>query len=196
MLSTLKNIDLLRHGRPGGGEVFRGITDHTLTEEGWGQMKRSCEGKKWDLIVTSPMLRCQQFAENLVEMCKVPMLIADDFREFNFGRWENQPSEKVFKDDYEHLKGMWSDPENFVAPEGEALVDFEARVLKAWFKCLSREEQNILIVCHGGVIRILLKEILGLPFQNINRIHVPYGSLSRITATKEEPYTYQLTSHG
>ena len=192
----MKKIDLLRHGRPEGGEVFRGATDHPLTPEGWSQMKQACQDKKWDLIVTSPMKRCQEFAENLVELCKVDMLIADDFREFNFGRWENQPTEKVFKEDYEHLKGMWSDPMNFVAPDGEALIDFEARVLKAWFGCLARKEENILVVCHGGVIRILLKEVLGLPFQNINRIDVPYASMSRITATLEEPYTYQLTAHG
>jgi len=192
----MKTLDLLRHGQPEGGNVFRGRTDHPLTDEGWQQMYQSCENRQWDVIITSPLSRCQEFAHKLADKLQLEVVIAEDFREYDFGLWENQPMDKVFKEDFERLKGMWNDPLNFVAPEGEALSNFEGRVLKAWFGCLSRPEERQLIVCHGGVIRILLKEVLGLPFQNINRVDVPYGSLSRIQATKEEPYQYQLMTHG
>lgn len=192
----MKTLDLLRHGQPEGGNVFRGRTDHPLTDEGWQQMYQSCENREWDVIITSPLSRCQEFAHKLADKLQLEVVIAEDFREYDFGLWENQPMDKVFKEDFERLKGMWNDPLNFVAPEGEALSNFEGRVLKAWFGCLARPEERQLIVCHGGVIRILLKEVLGLPFQNINRVDVPYGSLSRIQATKEEPYHYQLMTHG
>lgn len=192
----MKTLDLLRHGQPEGGNVFRGRTDHPLTDEGWQQMYQSCENREWDVIITSPLSRCQEFAHKLADKLQLEVVIAEDFREYDFGLWENQPMDKVFKEDFERLKGMWNDPLNFVAPEGEALSNFEGRVLKAWFGCLARAEERQLIVCHGGVIRILLKEVLGLPFQNINRVDVPYGSLSRIQATKEEPYHYQLMTHG
>ena len=192
----MKTLDLLRHGQPEGGNVFRGRTDHPLTDEGWQQMYQSCENREWDVIITSPLSRCQEFAHKLADKLQLEVVIAEDFREYDFGLWENQPMDKVFKEDFERLKGMWNDPLNFVAPEGEALSNFEGRVLKAWFGCLARPEERQLIVCHGGVIRILLKEVLGLPFQNINRVDVPYGSLSRIQATKEEPYHYQLITHG
>ena len=192
----MKTLDLLRHGQPEGGNVFRGRTDHPLTVEGWQQMYQSCENREWDVIITSPLSRCQEFAHKLADKLQLEVVIAEDFREYDFGLWENQPMDKVFKEDFERLKGMWNDPLNFVAPEGEALSNFEGRVLKAWFGCLARPEERQLIVCHGGVIRILLKEVLGLPFQNINRVDVPYGSLSRIQATKEEPYHYQLITHG
>lgn len=192
----MKTLDLLRHGQPEGGNVFRGRTDHPLTDEGWQQMYQSCENREWDVIITSPLSRCQEFAHKLADKLQLEVVIAEDFREYDFGLWENQPMDKVFKEDFERLKGMWNDPLNFVAPEGEALSNFEGRVLKAWFGCLARPEDRQLIVCHGGVIRILLKEVLGLPFQNINRVDVPYGSLSRIQATKEEPYHYQLMTHG
>jgi len=191
-----KTIDILRHGEPQGGNVFRGRTDHKLTDLGWQQLQDATSNMEWDVIVTSPLQRCHAFAEKLAHEQDIELLIAPEFQEFDFGVWENQDMEKVFKEDFDQVKGMWSDPMNFVAPEGESLLNFEARVLKAWFGCLSRPEERILIVCHGGVIRILLKEILGLPFTNINRVDVPYASRSQVTVSEVEPYHYQLITHG
>ena len=192
----MKTLDLLRHGQPEGGNVFRGKTDHPLTDDGWHQMDQACEGKEWDVIITSPLSRCQAFAYQLADKLQLDVVIANDFSEYDFGIWENQPMDKVFKEDFERLKGMWNDPLNFIAPEGESLAEFEGRVLKAWFGCLARPEDRQLLICHGGVIRILLKEVLGLPFQNINRVDVPYASMSRVQVSKEEPYYYQLMTHG
>lgn len=191
-----KTIDLLRHGEPSGGNVFRGRTDHPLTDLGWQQLEDATAGKKWDVIITSPLSRCHDFAKKLADKSGATLLLADDLREFDFGIWENQDMEKVFKEDFERIKGMWDDPMNFASPEGESVLNFEARVLKAWFGCLTRPEQKQLIVCHGGVIRMLLKEILGLPYANINRFDVPYASLSRIQASPQEPFNYQIIKHG
>ncbi len=190
-----KTIDILRHGEPQGGNVFRGRTDHPLTDLGWQQLQDATDDKTWDVIITSPLLRCHEFSKNLAEQLNIPLIIADDLMEFDFGIWENQDMEKVFKEDFDRIKGMWSDPMNFSSPEGESLLAFEARVLKAWFGCLARTEQKQLIICHGGVIRILLKEVLGLPFSNINRVDVPYASRSQIQVSEQEPYNYQLKSH-
>jgi len=63
----MKTLDLLRHGQPEGGNVFRGRTDHPLTEEGWQQMYQSCENRQWDVIITSPLSRCQEFAHKLAD---------------------------------------------------------------------------------------------------------------------------------
>lgn len=191
-----KTIDLLRHGEPDGGNVFRGRTDHPLTDQGWQQLEQATADGDWDVIITSPLSRCHDFAKSLADKTHTDLLLADELREFDFGIWENQDMAKVFKEDFDRIKGMWNDPMNFVAPEGESLLNFEARVLKAWFGCLARPEQKQLIVCHGGVIRILLKEILGLPFPNINRLDVPYACRSRIQVTDVEPYNYQLVRHG
>ncbi len=191
-----KTLDVLRHGEPQGGNVFRGRTDHELTELGWQQLEDATEGKSWDVIITSPLLRCHEFAQKLAEKLDVPLVISNDLMEFDYGIWENQDMDKVFKEDFERLKGMWSDPMHFAAPEGESLLNFEARVLKAWFGCLNRPEQKQLLICHGGVIRILLKEALGLPFNNINRLHVPFACRSSIQISEQEPFNYQLLTHG
>ncbi|MEY8203723.1 MAG: histidine phosphatase family protein [Bermanella sp.] len=195
-----KTLDLLRHGEPQGGNVFRGVTDHALTEQGWSQLLAATEAdaaaQHWDVIITSPLSRCHDFAQKLAARLAVPLVVNADLREFNFGIWENQDMETVFKEDFERIKGLWDDPMNFAAPAGEALLDFEARVLRAWSECLQRAEHKPLIVCHGGVIRLLLKEVLGLPFNNINRLDVPYACRSRVQLVSQQPYDYRLLSHG
>ncbi len=193
-----KTLDLLRHGEPEGGNVFRGITDHDLTELGWQQLQGATKLKEdapWDVIITSPLSRCFKFSQSLATKLDIPLVVSDDLAEFDFGIWENQDMKKVFDEDFDRIKGMWDDPMSFVAPEGETLLNFEARVLKAFFGCLNRPEKKQLIVCHGGVIRILLKEILGLPFNNINRLDVPYACRSRVKVFGQEPYSYMLHSH-
>lgn len=190
-----KTIHLLRHGEPSGGNVFRGRTDHPLTPLGYEQMSQAVAGQTWDVIISSPLSRCWQFAEDLAQRLDVPLFEANGLREFDFGVWENQPMDQVFKDDYERIKGLWEDPMHFASPEGESVLNFEARVLKDWFGCLNRPDQTQLIICHGGVIRMILKEVLGLPYPNINRFDVPYASLTKLSVNQDEPYFYQLHTH-
>jgi broad specificity phosphatase PhoE len=73
-------IDLLRHGEPEGGRMFRGGgTDHPLSQTGWQQMSQSVEARiernrqNWDAIVSSPMLRCQAFASRLANSLELPL---------------------------------------------------------------------------------------------------------------------------
>ena len=47
MTTTL--IDLIRHGEPEGGPMFRGQTDHPLSATGWQQMRGAIgDGEHWD----------------------------------------------------------------------------------------------------------------------------------------------------
>ncbi|GAA6135130.1 alpha-ribazole phosphatase family protein [Oceaniserpentilla sp. 4NH20-0058] len=195
MTTQRKTIDLLRHGEPHGGNVFRGRTDHPLTELGWEQMENAVANKTWDVIISSPLSRCWQFAQSLAKRLDIELLEAGGLREFDFGIWENQLTEDVYSNDFERIKGLWEDPMHFASPEGESVLNFEGRILKDWFGCLARPEQSLLVICHGGVIRMLLKEILGLPYPNINRFDVPYASLTRISVNEAEPFYYQLVSH-
>lgn len=196
MTSQMKTIDLLRHGEPVGGDVLRGRTDHELSDLGWQQMQQAVDQQSWDLIVSSPLKRCQAFSEKLALDLNIDLITAPDLQEFDYGLWENKPVDQVFTKDNKDAQAIWQDPMNFAAPEGESILSFEKRVLKAWFGCLARPEDNILVVCHGGVIRILLKEILGLPFTSINRLEVPFAGRSKVKVSHSEPYSYRLVTHG
>jgi alpha-ribazole phosphatase len=190
------NIYLLRHGEPEGGQVFRGRTDHPLTALGQQQMHAACQPLEFQHIISSPLSRCREFAEQLSHTRQVALHIEEDLQEFDFGIFENQPFATVMAEQYDAIKGLWESPMHYSAPQGEAVLAFEARVLKAWFKILQIKQESVLVICHGGVIRLLLKEVLGLPFTNINRLDIPFASVSEVDVQGNEPYFYRLKRHG
>ncbi|MGO2393025.1 MAG: histidine phosphatase family protein, partial [Halomonas sp.] len=77
--ATATTIDLLRHGEPVGGRMLRGSTDHPLSDAGWQQvkdavMRHTVEGHlPYDAIVTSPLMRCREFALWLGEEFDLPV---------------------------------------------------------------------------------------------------------------------------
>ena len=64
--NTTAFFDLIRHGEPAGGPMFRGSKDDPLSDTGWQQMNAAIrDDDQWDVIITSPLLRCRLFAEQL-----------------------------------------------------------------------------------------------------------------------------------
>jgi alpha-ribazole phosphatase/probable phosphoglycerate mutase len=72
-------------------------------------------------------------------------------------------------------------PLRFSPMGGESTVEVKERVIDALDKILNtHEKQQIAIVSHGGVIRIMLCHFLGIPLENIFRVEQDYGALNII----------------
>ncbi|MFC4260792.1 histidine phosphatase family protein [Marinobacter lacisalsi] len=198
MTTTL--IDLIRHGEPEGGPMFRGQTDHALSEQGWQQMRRAITPEDhWDVIVTSPLLRCTGFAREMADRLGVPMHTEQRLQEIGFGDWEGHTTDQVMATWGDALQQFWSNPVAYPPPGGETLADFRKRVSQAWAHWTQAlAGQRVLVVCHGGVIRMVLAEILETPLEAAFRtMAVPYASRSRIRLD-ESPHGRLacLLSHG
>jgi len=85
-------IDLIRHGEPEGGSLYRGNSiDDPLSEKGWSQMWAAVEESlEWEKIITSPLRRCRTFAEALANKHDLSVEVDDRLREVGFGNWEGQ----------------------------------------------------------------------------------------------------------
>ena len=85
-------IDLIRHGSPIGGKMYRGHSiDHPLSEQGWQQMRDSIgDYDQWDQIISSPMIRCSDFAQEVSHNHNIPLQIIDNLKEVGFGAWEGK----------------------------------------------------------------------------------------------------------
>lgn len=192
-------IDLLRHGEVEGGDIFRGSTDDKLTDEGWEQMQLTLQGEvNWDVIMTSPLRRCAEFAESLADQESLELEVMDNLQEIDFGDWEGQSPNELLETDNERLKCWWTSPTKTTPPQGEDFHDFRARVLKT-LKQITAEHQNkrILLVTHAGVIRVILMYILGMQEENLFRLNVDYAALSTIRMYHDETGTWgTLISHG
>ena len=171
-------VDLLRHGAVEGGIRFRGCRDDPLSSEGQRQMEQAMQDTSdWTAVVASPLRRCLEFANRLSRVRDLPLSIDFAWREREFGDWEGQAPEQIPADE---LTRFWTDPTRFTPPNGESYDDFRRRILTLWKTCLTTRERHTLIVTHGGVIRIIIAEVLQMSPEALLRIEVPFGSLTRI----------------
>jgi alpha-ribazole phosphatase len=192
-------IDLLRHGEVEGGDIFRGSTDDALTDDGWDQMQMTLQGEiSWDIVISSPLLRCAEFAESLADQEDVECEVIDALQEIDFGDWEGQSLDELLKENGDILKRWWAAPTQQTPPEGEDFHDFRARVLKSLKQITEKHVgKRILLVTHAGVIRVILMSILGMQEENLFRLNVDYAALSTIRMYHDETGAWgTLISHG
>lgn len=175
-------IDLLRHGEPVGGRKFRGSVDDPLSEKGWAQMRAAVGNQcPWQAIISSPLARCADFAREVAERHGVPLSLDEGLREISFGAWDGRAVADIEAEQPEALSRFWRDPENHPPPDGEPLDAFYGRVASTWTKILEQASgRQVLVVTHGGVIRMVLCYLLEIPLRRFWRLHVPYAGLSRI----------------
>jgi alpha-ribazole phosphatase len=187
------SIVLLRHGATHAcvNGVLRGRRDDPLTDEGWQQMRAAVAAgaesdDRWQAIVSSPLIRCAEFAHELAQARGLPLQIDERLVEMDFGAWEGRRIDELLQDPVhsEALRQFWDDPWHHPPPQGETLASFETRIHEAWSSILARPAQRpLLIVTHGGVIRLLLCAAQRRPRSQLLHLEVPNASLHRLKAS-------------
>lgn len=186
MTATLEHsatsVYLLRHGQCEGGQIFRGHTDSAPTEVGRHLMTRrlnSLAGQSLTAVVSSPAQRCQLAAEAFASDQSLAFIGEQGFLEIDFGEWEGQLVSAVADRMPRELEQFWRDPVSYTPPMGETLLAFQARVTAAWQKLLAQYRgQRLVLVTHGGVIRMILANVLAMPLRPLSHLAVPHGCLS------------------
>jgi broad specificity phosphatase PhoE len=172
---------LVRHGLttalPG---VFIGSSDLPLSGRGLGRMvdfsDRLGQVQLW---YCSPMQRALQTVDALAGFgCTPAELIMDKrLREIDFGRWEMKTFAEISGTDSNHVE-EWSRYLDFVFPQGEAVQDFISRVTAMLETLRSTDEEQVVVVAHGGVIRTMICLALGMSPQNYLLFDVVPASLA------------------
>jgi len=176
------HLDLLRHGETELGGGMRGSLDDALTLLGWQQMRLAvAEAGPWDRIVSSPLQRCARFAEELAQQLSLPMQLEPGLQELHFGDWEGKSAAQLMETDEKGLGLFWNDPYTFTPPNGEPVEAFSRRVLDAVQRLhQSYAGERVLLVSHGGVMRLLLAQARGLPREQLLQVTVGHGALLSI----------------
>ncbi len=179
-------IDLIRHGEPQGGSLYRGASiDDPLSEKGWRQMWQAVgEQNHWDQIITSPMLRCLAFARALADRHELPVAVERDFREVGFGDWEGHSPDSIRQSHPGEYQAFYTDPVNNRPRNAEDLYQFGTRVATALERAASESGgRNILIIAHAGVIRAALGYVMQAPAAAWYRVRVNNAGISRFQFT-------------
>lgn len=187
----MTKIDVMRHGEPEGGRRYRGYgVNDPLTQKGWQQMWASIpEQAPWDIIVTSPLARCLDFAKALADKKGVPCIIEDDMKEIGFGVWEGLTPEEILTKDSEALNHFYKDPVHN-RPEGaEDLDAFSQRVWQAYQSIAStHKNKHILIIGHAGVARAITANVLHMPLDDVySRLSVEYAAIISTVINENTP---------
>jgi len=182
------HVDLLRHGETVGGTRFRGSLDDPLTDEGFRQMEAAVSnGGPWDAIVTSPLSRCAAFAESLALKQGTPLETDERLREIHFGAWEGCSYAELMATAPIALTRFLADPFRHPPPDAEPLAAFRERTLDALRNQMMppNHGRRLLLVTHGGVIRVMLCHARGWPLARLLEIDVPHASLHGLCGSGE-----------
>lgn len=191
MSSTNKRItiDLLRHGEPEGGDVLRGKINHALTQQGWQQMGDAValieardRSLAWTHIVTSPLQRCSAFADSIAQKRGIALQTESAWQEIDYGDWDGMQLTEWREQAGPMFREFRSDMAALQPPNGENFVAFKDRVLQAWQDLQSLPDRShVLLVTHGGVLRVILPTVLGMPLNCSQPLHIPFASYSRVS---------------
>ncbi|MGI9115603.1 MAG: histidine phosphatase family protein [Chthoniobacterales bacterium] len=130
-----------------------------------------------DAIYAGPLERACETAEPLCQRLHLPLQIADEFNEIEFGDWTGEEFTDLRK------KGefqVWNSLRSFSAPpDGEMMLAVQARVV-ARLRELRARHQFVVIFSHGDVIRATIAYALGVPLDLFQRIQVDSASISAV----------------
>lgn len=180
-------IDLLRHGDTG-HRSYRGQIDDSLLELGWRQMRDAVLGRDWDAIVSSPLQRCAAFAQELAHARGLPLALEPRLLEYHFGQWQGRAVDAIAAEDGEALARFWADPVAHPPPGGERFGDFAARLVAAADEIVrGHAGRRVLVVTHGGVIRLLRCLAAGRRYTDMLNIDVAHASLHALNWPPRPP---------
>lgn len=139
-----------------------------------------------DAVATSPLQRCARLAQWLAQREGVPLHSDERWRELDFGAWEGRRWDSLER----HGLDRWAlDPWGFAAPQGESVRAMHLRVRAALAALRVKADlngwQRLAVVTHGGPIRVLLAELMGLAPMKVNALEIPFGGLFGLRRSAE-----------
>jgi ribonuclease H / adenosylcobalamin/alpha-ribazole phosphatase len=176
---------LLRHGQTPMSVQKRyvGRSDVPLTDVGVRQAVAAAKrlaSAGLDVIVTSPLRRAVQTAEEVAAATGAPVVADDGFRETDFGAWEGLTFAEVRERWPAEMAAWLADPA-VAPPGGESFTEVSERVTAALLRVLAaRERQAVLIVSHVTPIKMLVAKALLAPPAGLFRMHLDVAALSEI----------------
>lgn len=179
-------IYLIRHGQVEGHEErrYNGQTDVALTDLGgeqYHQLKDRLSDSRISACYSSDLTRCRVGAEIICRQFDIQPVFRPELRELNIGIWEGLTWQEIQSRWPEEWQARLNDLVNYRVIQGENLLDVEARVMPVVREVVERHRgQEILLVGHGGVNRVILLHAIGAPLVNMFNIEQNYGCLNII----------------
>jgi len=148
-------IYLTRHGQTNLNkqELMQGRTDEPLNETGINQAKmarKNVENVHFDAVYSSPLIRAKKTASIIGNIPEEEIIVDPRIIEADFGDYELRQYNRLGI----KLTSYWMFPEIFKAPSSVETVEEMIERSHSFLRELeTKDYDNVLVVCHGGIIR-------------------------------------------
>ncbi len=186
-MDRVSRLYMVRHGQVVGYDGFPvyGHTDVEMTDVGIMQMEHLAERLHLvnvSAIYSSDLKRSSKGARIIARHHDVPLHALPELREMHFGDWEGLTLTEIRERFPDELEKRKTDLVNYQNPgEGESIEHLSERVMNCFESILEDQLDNdILLVGHGAVNRVILCHALDLDLGRMFKIHQDYGCLNII----------------
>lgn len=151
------NIWITRHGQTeyNKNRLMQGRHDIPLNEIGIEQAEKARElisDVNFDAVYSSPLKRAVKTASIIGNISEDRIITDQRIIETDFGKYEGIGYSKMGP----FMSLYWAMPEIFPAPKGVETVESMVKRSSEFLKDMEQKDyENVLIVCHGGIIRAL-----------------------------------------
>ena len=150
-------IWITRHGQTdlNKNKLMQGLTDEPLNATGRMQAETAAVGTediKFDAVYASPLNRAIVTASIVGHVTEGEVITDPRIIEVDFGKYEKTPYSKMGP----KMSLYWALPELFPAPETVEKISSMVERSSSFLKEIEKKNyENVLIVCHGGIIRAM-----------------------------------------
>ena len=175
---------MVRHALPERKELAAGVADPELTSDGQRQaelLAAYLSTEHIDAVYTSPLVRARQTAAPLERALGVTATIVNDVAEFDRNSSEYIPIEQLKAEGDPRFHDLTSEAWAGNDPRDE----FEQRVTVAVEGLIGAHPgETIAVICHGGVINLVLAAVLGIETDGPGFFYPNYTSIHRVAASR------------
>lgn len=185
-------VYLLRHGEVTTFErkTFNGQTDVGLTPRGLSQLEEVAArlaSAPIRAVYTSDLQRSVRGGEAIAKACSVSLFQMPELREKNFGVWEGLNAEEISNRDPHGWSAWLTNPADSRSGGEESYREVGERALAAFKIILWKHAgEEVAVVAHGGVNKVLLADALSQSSSALFRIEQKYAALNVIDYFKNK----------
>lgn len=187
---------LLRHGQTAANaaSLLQGRIDLPLDDVGVEQARRSGAFIRETIgevvVISSPLLRARETAAAISQ----DITIDERFIELDYGDWDGVAMSEVDQQQWR----QWRNDPTFRPPNGETLLELDARVQPALSEISDiAREKTVVVVSHVSPIKSAVAWAMGVGPETSWRMHLERASICRIAVGPRGPslHSFNDTSH-
>ena len=188
------DLFLIRHGQPELKDALLGSTDSPLSNLGWLQLEKTAQQlEQLDYLLSSPLKRCAEFAQQFATNNNYSLIINDNWRECHFGDWDGLKYKDLYKKHPKASQGFFDNPNQNMPKNAESLPDFSLRIESSLMQLLEQQKgRKIALFTHAGVIRTIIAWCLDMDYSQglqFKRFAIDYASITQLSIYHNEAFT-------